>query len=328
MHIGHLELANKTIMAPLAGITDLPFRQLVKAAGCALVCSEMVSSHALVYRSSKTLKMLNTCDDEWPLSVQIFGAVPEIMAEAAQIASENGAAILDINFGCAVKKIVKTGAGVALMREPGRAQRVLSAVRNAIDIPMTIKIRSGWDMSGRQAVEIAKIAQSCGIDAITLHPRTASQGFRGKADWALIAEIKKVLAIPVIGNGDILTPEHALLMLQSTGCDGIMIGRAAIADPMIFKNVLSFIQHGQISATTVEDRFDLMLSYLDAAVDYHGEKRACYMLRSRLGWFSKGMHAGGRFRETIKQISSQKEAKTLILAYRDLLLRKERLLYH
>ena len=182
MQIGTLKLTNPSILAPLAGITDLPFRLLVKEAGCGLVCSEMISSNGLVHGSPKTLKMLSSQPEEKPLSVQIFGADPSIMAEAAQIVESSGADILDVNFGCSVKKIVKTGSGAALMREPKVTEKLLTTIRKAIKIPLTIKIRSGWEASGNEAIAIARIAESSGVDAVVVHPRTATQGFRGKAD--------------------------------------------------------------------------------------------------------------------------------------------------
>ncbi len=183
MQIGSLTLENNSALAPLAGITNLPFRLLAKEAGCGLVCSEMISSHGLVYKSEKTIKMLDSTPEEKPLSVQLFGAKPEIMAEAAAIVESNGADIVDINFGCSVRKVIRTGSGAALMRTPDLAEDLLKAVRRAIRIPLTIKIRSGWDASGDQAVNISRIAENCGADAITVHPRTAGQLFSGRAEW-------------------------------------------------------------------------------------------------------------------------------------------------
>jgi tRNA-dihydrouridine synthase B len=233
MQIGSVKLDNPMILAPLAGISNLPFRVLAKKAGCALVSSEMISSYGLVHKSEKTLKMLDSAPDEKPLSVQIFGAEPSIMAEAATIVEASGADILDINFGCSVKKIIKTGAGVSLMQTPEIAEALLKAVRKSIAIPLTIKIRTGWDPSGNQALQIAKIAQTCGVDAIAVHPRTATQGFSGKADWSVISAVKQAASLPVIGNGDIVRPADAVRMQQTTGCDGLMIGRAAIGYPWI-----------------------------------------------------------------------------------------------
>ncbi|MGB5749919.1 MAG: tRNA-dihydrouridine synthase, partial [Desulfobacterales bacterium] len=191
MHIGSLTLENNTVLAPLAGITNLPFRLLAKEAGCGLVCSEMISSHGLVYRSEKTLKLLDSALEEKPLSVQIFGAKPDIMAEAAAIVESSGADIVDINFGCSVRKVLRTGSGAALMRTPDLAQELLKAVRRAVRIPLTIKIRSGWDASGAQAVNISRIAENCGVDAVTVHPRTSGQLFGGRADWSIIAAVKE-----------------------------------------------------------------------------------------------------------------------------------------
>jgi tRNA-dihydrouridine synthase B len=317
MQIGSLALKNNIILAPLAGITNLPFRLLAKEAGCALVCSEMISSHGLVYKSEKTAKMLDSAPEEKPLSVQLFGARPDIMAEAAAIVESSGAEVVDINFGCSVRKIIKTGSGAALMRTPDLAQDLLKAVRRAIRIPLTIKIRSGWDASGEQAVHISRIAENCGVDAIAVHPRTAGQLFGGRADWSIIAAVKAKVSIPVIGNGDIKSAGDAERMLAETGCDGVMIGRKAIGDPDIFSRVVARINGEEEVDEGFGRRFDLMSRYLRTSVKYIGEEQACRMMRSRLGWFIKGMHKSSQFREAIKQLSSEAEGIELINAYRD-----------
>ena len=317
MQIGSLTLDNPVILAPLAGITNLPFRLLCKVAGCSLVCSEMVSSHGLVYKSRKTEKMIASAAEEKPLSVQVFGANPDIMAEAAAIVEASGADILDINFGCAVRKVVKTGAGAALMRTPDIAEALLKAVRRAIRIPLTIKIRSGWDSTGRQAVQIARIAQACGVDAVSVHPRSAQQLFGGQADWSIIAAVKKNISIPVIGNGDIYNGDDAVEMLSQTSCDGVMIGRAAIGNPEIFIHVLSRLKGEPPPVETPGRRFAIMRCYLKASVQYLGEETACSMMRSRLGWFTKGLAHSSRFREAIKHLATEKEGLVLIDAYQE-----------
>ncbi len=315
MKIGSLLLDNITILAPLAGITNLPFRLLAKKAGCAFVCSEMISANGLIHKSKKTHQMLDSLPEEKPLSVQIFGADPSIMAEAARIVESSGADLLDINFGCSVKKVIKTGAGVALMKEPEKAETLIKAVRKSVNIPLTIKIRAGWDKSGIQAFKIAKIAEACGVDAIAVHPRTAAQGFRGEADWSIISAVKKIVSIPVIGNGDIVIPDDAIKMQKETGCDAIMIGRAAIGNPWIFSQVLSLARGDDISDVDPLHRFELMIEYIKTSVRCFGEKRACYMMRSRLGWFAKGFPYSSKFRKSISHISSEIEAIELIKAY-------------
>lgn len=317
MKIGSLELKNSTVMAPLAGITNLPFRLLAKAAGCGLVCSEMISAHALAQNSKKTKQMLETVPEEKPLSVQLFGSDPEITAAAAEFIASAGADIVDINFGCSVRKIVKTGSGVALMREPSKAEKLLKSVRKAVQIPLTIKIRTGWDPTGDQAVEIARIAEFCGVDGITVHPRTAGQGFGGEAAWPIIGLVKNCTSMPVIGNGDILKAEDAIEMMATTGCDGVMIGRAAIGYPWIFSQVLTLMNGGETCEIDVPARFETMEHYLKASVTHLGETRACRMMRSRLGWFSKGLPFSSRFRECIKTISNEPEGIDLIRSYRD-----------
>jgi tRNA-dihydrouridine synthase B len=317
MQIGSLTLANNTLLAPLAGITNLPFRLMAKEAGCGLVCSEMVSSHGLVYQSEKTLKMLDSTPEEKPLSVQIFGAKPDIMAEAAAIVESSGADLVDINFGCAVRKVVRTGSGVALMRTPDLAEDLLKAVRRAIRIPLTIKIRSGWDASGAQAANISRIAENCGVDAVTVHPRTAGQLFNGPADWSVIKAVKEAVSIPVIGNGDIMAAGDATRMLNETGCDGVMIGRKAIGNPGIFTRVVARINGEEDPAEDILRRFDLMIRFLQASIKYIGEEQACRMMRSRLGWFTKGLPRSSRFRESIKHLSSEREGVELINAYQN-----------
>ncbi len=324
MKIGSITLDNQVIAAPLAGISDLPFRLLAKEAGCALVCSEMISANGLVYGSKKTEKLVESVKSEKPLSVQIFGSDPKIMAEAAKIVESFGPDILDINFGCSVRKVVKTGSGVALMRTPEKVAAILEAVRNSISIPLTIKIRTGWEIDGSQAMEIAKIACNSGVDAITVHPRTASQGFGGHADWTLISKLKKILPIPVIGNGDIIEPEDAVRMLSETGCDFIMIGRAAIGNPWIFALALARICGEAPFEITLSKRFDTMKKYLRASISHYTEKHACQIMRSRLGWFVKGLPNSSQFRESIKRLSTESEALTLMDNYLETLLFREK----
>ena len=314
-NIGSVRLANRTVFAPLAGVSNLPMRLIAKAAGCGLVCSEMISSNGLVHGSPKTHKMLESATAEKPLSVQIFGADPKIMAEAARIVASSGADILDLNFGCSVKKVLKTGAGAALMRTPKKAEALITAVRKAIQIPLTIKIRTGWKQSGEDAFILARIAEDCGVDSITVHPRVGSQGFSGKANWHIISAVKKRISIPVIGNGDIVTAHDAVRMLQETDCNAVMVGRSAIGNPWIFNQINALLNGAAIPVVNRSSRLKLMLHYLDSSVQYYGELQACYMMRSRLGWFVKGLPNCSKFRESIKQIASQDQAIQLIQTY-------------
>jgi nifR3 family TIM-barrel protein len=315
MQIGTLTLKNNTILAPLAGISNLPLRLLAKEAGCGLVCSEMISANGLVHQSPKTKKLLDSSPHEKPLSVQIFGSDPAVMAEAAKMVEASGADILDINFGCSVKKIIKSGSGAALMRNPLLSEKILTSVRRSVDIPLTIKIRTGWDHSGEQAFALAEIAQACGVDGISVHPRTATQGFAGRADWTIIAALKSRIKIPVIGNGDILSAGDAVTMQAETGCDGIMIGRKAIGNPWIFSQVLARFRGETMTPPTITHRFKTIRRYLSASVQYIGEQHACRMMRSRLCWFVKGLPNSTHFRRSISHISSEAEALELIEAY-------------
>ena len=317
MKIGTVTLENKTILAPLAGITNLPFRLLAKKAGCGLVCSEMISAHGLVNRSKRTRQMLDSLPEEKPLSVQIFGSQPHIMAEAARVVESSGADIIDINFGCSVRKIIKTGSGAALMKTPETAEAVIKAVRKSVRTPLTIKLRTGWNPTGDQAFKISQIAESCGVDAITIHPRTANQGFSGHSDWTIIAKLKMRVNVPVIGNGDIFCADDAIAMLEQTRCDAVMIGRMAIGNPWIFSQVLARMRGEPEPAVDLEKRFGIMTQYMQESVKYFGEEIACRMMRSRLCWFAKGLRNSSQFRKSINHISTQDEALQRIEAYKE-----------
>ena len=307
-----------SVMAPLAGITNLPFRLIVKQCGCPLVYTEMVSAKGLLYNSKKTVALLDSRKEDRPLNVQIFGSEPGDMAEAAAIIQEKGCGdIIDINFGCSVKKVLKTGAGAALMQAPDRAAALLNAVRQRISLPLTIKIRSGWEGSGHQAAGIAQIAQDCGVDAVAVHPRTAQQGFRGKADWTVIKRIKQELSIPVLGNGDILTPELGVDMMKQTGCDGVMIGRAAMGNPFIFSALETLLNHNTCSKPSLEDIVSVMKALLSAHVTYFGETPGVKMMRSRLTWFAKGYPGAKDFRKKLTGVESCAHALDIINEFKE-----------
>jgi tRNA-dihydrouridine synthase B len=273
----------------------------------------MVSAKGIFYNSEKTLTLLSSKIEEQPLSVQLFGSDPDSMANGAKVIQGlNVASIIDINFGCSVKKIVKQGAGIALMREPKLSEIILTAVRKATDLPLTIKLRSGWDPSGQQAFEIARVAQDAGIDAITMHPRTASQGFKGKANWHLIKDLKKQLAIPVIGNGDINSVEDAQKMIALTRCDAVMVGRAAMKNPFILSQIDDFLETESYQTPSNYILFRTMERLTQMYVAYFGEKPACRMLRSRLSWFVKGLPGCSAFRAKLSGIKSKNHILDLI----------------
>lgn len=313
MKIKDLTIKGKTFLAPLAGVTNLPFRLLVKECGCAVVCSEMISAKGLFYNSEKTMALLASEKGERPLSVQIFGSEPDPMARAAAfIQGLNIADILDINFGCSVKKVIKQGAGVSLMKSPERTRDILLAVRKNTTLPLSIKIRSGWDPSGKQALLTAKIAQDCGVDLIAVHPRTASQLFKGRADWQIIKKIKAALSIPVIGNGDISSVADAVRMMDLTGCDAVMVGRAAMRNPFILSQIEAYLQTGTYPVPDASEIFTVMGKLTKMYVEHFGETTACKMLRGRLPWFVKGMPGCSMFRKHLSGIQTAQQAMASI----------------
>jgi nifR3 family TIM-barrel protein len=312
MRIGALTLANPFLLAPLAGVTNLPFRLLAREAGCAMVFTEMVSAEGLARRCPHTLPYLQSAPAERPLSVQLFGTSPAAVAEAAALVEASGADAVDINFGCAVRKVARSGAGVGLMRTPEAAAALLTAVRKAVRIPLTIKLRSGWERSGRQALEIGALAEACGVDAVILHPRTAAQKFGGRADWTLIAALKHRLRIPVIGNGDVRSAEDAFRMIAETGCDGVMIGRRAIGYPRIFAETVARFEGRPVAADGPLQRLNIMQRYVSLTRECYGDDAARALLRCRLGWFAKGMRGGAGLRQALAGVESVDQALDLV----------------
>ena len=302
LKIGTLKLENWLVMAPMAGITNLPFRLIVKKMGAALVTSEMVSAMGIASGHKKSLEYLKSHPQEKPLAVQIFGFRPDIMASASQIVVEAGANLVDINMGCPVKKVVKTGAGASLLRNPKKVEEIVSAVRLACSVPLTVKIRAGWSPDDPVACEIARLVEDCGADAITIHPRFASDGFSGKADWTLIGKVKRRVKIPVIGNGDVIKPSNALTMKSQTGCDGVMIGRGAIGNPWIFKQILHSDLGLPIPKPDLSDRRSFIMEHFQALSDLMGEHRAARTMRGLLLRYTKGLPHSSRFRGNINKI--------------------------
>ncbi|HGM1551550.1 TPA: tRNA dihydrouridine synthase DusB [Clostridioides difficile] len=316
MKIGNLELKNKVFLSPMAGVTDLPFRLICKEQGSGLLYTEMINGKALCYDDENTKKMLKIEDEEHPVAVQIFGSEPEFMGRAAEIMNDYSNEILDINMGCPAPKVVKNGDGSALMKNPKLAEEVLRAVVKNSKKPVTLKIRKGWDDNSVNAVEIAKIAEDCGISALAIHGRTREQFYTGKADWDIIAEIKKNLSIPVIGNGDVFTIEDSINMLDKTGCDAIMIGRGAQGNPWIFKRINHYMNTGEIlPEPTLNEKISTAIKHLKLAVEEHGEYVAVREMRKHIAWYLKGLRNSAKLRDEINKIEDYQEVVSKLEYY-------------
>ena len=318
MKFRDFEVENEVFLAPMAGVTDLPFRLICKELGCGLLYTEMINAKALCYDDKNTKKMLNILDEEHPVAVQIFGSEPEFMGKAAQILNGYPNEILDINMGCPAPKVVKNGDGSALMRNPKLAGQVLDQVVKNSEKPVTLKIRKGWDDNSVNALEIAKIAEDCGICAITIHGRTREQYYSGQADWDIIGEVKSQISIPVIGNGDVTSVEDAIRIKDHTGCDAIMIGRGAQGNPWIFKRIDHYMKTGQLlDPPSKDEKIDIAIKHMDLAIKEHGEYVAVREMRKHIGWYLKGMKHSARFRDQINHMVTAKEVIDTLNQYRN-----------
>lgn len=306
-------LSNNVFLAPMAGVTDKAARQIAKPFGPGLMYTEMVSGKALLFNNKKTEFMLDVSPEEQPVAAQLFGHEPKVLSEIAYKATEAGAKIIDINMGCPAPKIANNGDGSAIMKNPALAGEIIKEVAAATDVPVTVKIRKGWDDRTVNAVEIAKIAEANGAAAITVHGRTRMQYYSGRADLDIIKAVKEAVKIPVIGNGDITDGKSAKHMIDYTGCDGIMIGRGAQGNPWIFKEVLTFLETGEVlCAPTAEERKEVIFKHLELLVLYKGEHRGIMEARKHMAWYIKGIKAGARIRDAIFKASTLDEMKSII----------------
>ncbi len=296
LRIGSLSLSNPLILAPLSGISNLPFRLLAKEQGCGLVCTEMISAEGLVRNRKATEGLMKSCPEERPLGVQIFGSNPKSMAAAARIVEECGAELVDMNMGCPVRKVVSGGSGAALLKDLRKAGEIMEAVRKAVSIPVTVKIRTGWDEKTLNYLEVGRIAQESGVDALTLHGRTRRQGYACKADWQAIAQAKRDLRIPVIGNGDLTSPEAISQFFALTDANGAMIGRGALGNPWIFRQALQFFQGEVPEPPSLEEKEKTILRHLRMIVDSRGEKNGVREFRKHLLWYTRGLRGSSEFR--------------------------------
>ena len=323
MKIGKVELESNILLAPMAGVTDKAFRMIVKPFGPALMYTEMVSGKGLFYKSKKPADLLTADESEKPVAVQIFGHDADIMAEIANSALEYGAAVIDINMGCPAPKIVNNGDGCALMKSPETAAKVISAVCRAVDVPVTVKFRAGWDDKSINAVEFAKIAEQSGASAVTVHGRTREQFYSGTADLDIIKAVKAAVKIPVIGNGDIIDGGSAAHMLEYTGCDGIMVGRAAEGNPWIFKEISAYLKDGTVlPPPDLDERREVALKHLGLLVEFKGEHRGVLEGRKHMAWYFKGVSGGAVLRTALNKAQKYDEMCGLINEFCDFKLNK------
>ncbi|NLB87715.1 MAG: tRNA dihydrouridine synthase DusB [Syntrophomonadaceae bacterium] len=315
--IGDVEVKNRVVAAPMAGVTDKAFRIIAKSFGCGLVYTEMVSDKGLTYEQQRTEAIADTSGEDPPITVQIFGSDPESMEKAAAKVEKLGAHIIDINMGCPTPKIVKNGEGAALMLDLFKARQIIRAVVNAVNIPVTVKFRKGWNEDSVNCVELAGIAEQEGASAVAVHGRTREQFYAGKADWDVIKVVKKQVKIPVIGNGDIWTAEDAVKMMEYTNCDAVMIGRASMGNPFIFQAAVELIENGRkIEPPSIEERMDIAIRHLHLACEYKGEAVATREMRKHIAWYTKGIRGAARIREEINRTNTKEEMIKIIESLR------------
>ncbi len=325
MQIGPIQLENGLCLAPMAGVTDRPFRELCRRLGAGMATSEMITADTALWGRRKTVRRLDFCGEEGPLSVQIVGTDPAAMAEAARANVDRGVDIIDINMGCPARKVCRVAAGSALMRDEPLVGRILEAVTRAVEVPVTLKMRTGWDPANRNGVNVARIAAAAGVSAIAVHGRTRACGFSGSAEYETIRRIKAAVSIPVIANGDIASPEQARRVLADTGADGLMVGRAARGRPWIFAEIDHFLRTGKRRPAPGARRVEsILLVHLEALYGLYGERHGARIARKHIAWYSRSHPGGGDLRRRVNAAESTREQKALIRAHFDrLATRKE-----
>ncbi len=295
--IGAIELPGNVFLAPMAGVTDLPYRRMVKRFGVALVVSEMIASKAMVMAARRTMRMSTSCEDEFPMAVQLAGNEPDVVAEAAKLNEQRGAAIIDLNMGCPAKKVVHGYAGSALMKDEVLAGKILEAAVGAVSVPVTLKMRTGWDDDNRNAPALARIAEESGIQSLVVHGRTRCQFYKGSSDWDFIGEVKRAVSIPVTGNGDVTTVDDAAELLRRSGADGVMIGRGSYGKPWFPAQVQHFLNTGERLADPALDvQLEILLQHYESMLSHYGEQTGMRAARKHIGWYSKGLPGSAEFR--------------------------------